>query len=172
MFHKHMLLVLTVLLLISSGLIAQALEKLPEAVEEELSERLDACLGKPPLKSPGFLIITDLTGDSIPDFVIDYVELNCSGRGMFSGSGGSQVQIYVGTKGGQAFKAFRHGKFSVKIDKKTKPARLMLGVGGVLCGQTNFTSKASAWACMRPVIWNDRTREFEFAPLSQIQPIR
>ena len=92
----------------------------------------------------------------------------------FSGSGGSQVSVYVSTPDGQAFEAFTSGSAGVKVDRTSKPAKLFLGVGGPLCGQriTSDTPRSEYKGCWRPVDWSDKTKKFQFAPVSKIQPLK
>lgn len=161
-----------------SAMTAQAQKKLPESVQEILKEMIDLCVavdGKPE-DSPGLLIVADLTGDSIPDFVIDQSAFNCNGAAsLYSGSGGSQAIVYIGTKDGKAIEAFSHGNDGVKVNNQENPAKLMLLVGGPLCGEevTDQTSRSEIKDfCWRPVVWNDLNRTLDFSPLSQIQPVQ
>jgi hypothetical protein len=156
---------------------AQAPKKLPVAVQKELAEMMKTCrdVGGKPMKSPDLLLVADLTGDGLPDYVIDQASFSCEGAAsLFSGSGGSQISAYVGTPDGQAFQAFSSGSFGVKIDKEDKPARLHLVVGGQLCGQRVSANMARSdyKSCWRPVNWNARNRKLEFAPVSQVKFIQ
>lgn len=157
--------------------LAQAAKKLPQVVQQALGEMMKDCkeAGGKPAKSPGLLTVADLTGDGLPDFVIDQGVFNCEGAAsLFSGSGGSQMSVYVGTPNGQASAAFGAGAFGVKVDKDAKPARLLVMVGGPLCGQrvTAKTARSDMKSCWRPVVWDDRARKMQFAPVSQIQPVQ
>ncbi len=157
--------------------LAQAQKQLPISVQKELAEMMKICkdTGGKPSKSPGLLIVADLTGDGLPDFVIDQAAFNCDGAlSLFTGSGGSQVLVYVGTPDGQANQAFAGGTFGVKVDKESKPARLKIIVGGPLCGQkvTPQTPRANYKSCWRPVQWNASTKKLDYAPLSQIEPVQ
>lgn len=167
----------SLLCLSSVAALAQAQKKLPILVQKEIAEMVKMCkdAGAKPAKSPGLLTVADLTGDGLPDFVIDQAAFNCDGAAsLFSGSGGSQMSVYVGTPDGQAFQAFAGGTFGVKVDKEAKPARLELVVGGQLCGQKVNAKMARAdyKSCWRPVLWNAGSRKFDYAPLSQARPIQ
>ena len=121
--------------LLTVGVGAQTQKKLPISVQKELAEMMQMCkaAGGKLVKSPGLLLIADLTGDGLPDFVIDQASFNCDGAAsLFSGSGGSQVSAFVGTQDGQAVQAFASGTFGVKLDKDTQPAKLQIIVGGEL----------------------------------------
>lgn len=157
--------------------LAQAAKKLPQVVQKVLGEMMKDCkeAGGKPAKSPGLLTVADLTGDGQPDFVIDQGAFNCDGAAsLFSGSGGSAMSVYVGTPEGQATAAFDTGSFGVKVDKDSKPAKLSVMVGGPLCGQkvTPKTARSDMKSCWRPVVWDDKARKLQFAPLSQIQPVK
>lgn len=156
---------------------AQAQKKLPVVVQKELAEMVKMCrdVGGKPMKSPGLLIIADLTGDGLPDFVINQGAFNCDGAAsLYSGSGGSQMSVYVGTPDGQAFQAFSSGSFGVEVDKAVKPAKLKVVVGGQLCGQriTGNMPRSEYKSCWRPVDWNDKKRKLDFAPVSQVKFIQ
>ena len=156
---------------------AQAPRKLPLPVQKELSELVKACrdAGGKPAKSPGLLVVADLSGDGLPDYVLDQGSFNCEGAAsLFSGSGGSHVAAYVGTPDGQAVQAFSTGSFGVKVDRAARPAQLRISVSGPMCGQrvTPKMPHSEYKACWRPVIWNVVTRKLEFAPVSQVELIR
>lgn len=164
-------------MLLFAGAHAQVQKKLPTVVQKELAEMLKMCrdVGGKPMKSPELLIIADLTGDGLPDFVVNQAAFNCDGAAsLYSGSGGSQVSAYVGTPDGQAFQAFAAGSFGVEVDKAVKPAKLKVVVGGPLCGQrvTASMPRSEYKSCWRPVDWNDRKRKLEFAPVSQVKFIQ
>lgn len=76
----------------SAGALAQAPQKkLPAVVQQDLLEMTRMCrdAGGKPAKSPGLLQIADLTGDGLPDYVVDQGVFNCEGAAsLFSGSGG------------------------------------------------------------------------------------
>lgn len=156
---------------------AQAPKKLPVAVQKELADMAKTCreVGGKPMKSPDLLLVADLTGDGLPDYVIDQGGFNCEGAAsLFSGSGGSQMSAYVGTPDGQAFQAFASGSFGVKLDKEAKPTKLHVVVGGQLCGQrvTANMARSDHKSCWRPVNWNAKHRKMEFAPVSQVKFIQ
>ncbi len=157
--------------------LSQAAKKLPQVVQKELGELMKACkeAGGKPAKSPGLLAVADLTGDGLPDFIIDQGAFNCDGAAsLFSGSGGSQMAVYVGTPDGQAKAGFDSGSFGTKVDKAVKPAKLSVMVGGPLCGQkvTAKTARSDIKSCWRPVVWDAKAGKLQFAPVSQIQPVQ
>ena len=156
---------------------AQTQKKLPLAVQKELADMVKSCrdVGGKPMKSPELLVIADLTGDGLPDFVINQGAFICDGAAsLFSGSGGSQMSAYVGTPDGQAFQAFSSGSFDVKVDKAVNPAKLQVVVGGQLCGQrvTANMPRSEYKSCWRPVDWNATKRKMDFAPVSQVKFIQ
>jgi hypothetical protein len=145
------------------------------AIKKELTEMATTCLevnGKPG-KSPGILRAIDVTGDGVLDYIIDSHAFNCEGAPnpyltMDSDSG--SVSIYVGTPDGQAIKVFSQGVSGIKINNKSKPAKLFVIVGGVLCGQRNAEklTNSEIKSCWRPLIWNSTTQKMDFAPISQV----
>lgn len=131
---------------------------------------LDA--GGQPMKSPNLLLRADLTDDGLPDFVINQGAFICDGAAsLFSGSGGSSMSVYLGTKNAQAVRAFSSGSFDVAVDRAAKPAKLQVAVAGQLCGQrvTSDLPRSEYQSCWRPVAWNDKERKLDFAPVSQVK---
>lgn len=161
----------------SSSALAQGQGRLPMAVQKEIAEMVKMCkdVGGKPTKSPGLLTVADLTGDNVPDFVLDQSAFVCDGAAsLFAGSGGSQVSVYIGTPDGQATQVFASGTFGVKVDKSSRPAKVQIIVGGPLCGQ-NVTPKTPSSAfksCWRPLLWDASKKKLDYAPLSQIQPVQ
>lgn len=160
------------------GAVAQSQSSLPVTVQRELAQMTTACkeVGGKSSKSPGLLTIADFTSDGVLDFVLYQGLFNCEGAAsLFSlgAQGGGQVIVYIGTPDGQATEAFNDGALDVKIDNDTKPAKLHLMNRGQFCGQkiSDKMSRSEYKACWRPVIWNERSKKLEYAPLSQIQPI-
>lgn len=154
--------------------LAQAPQATPAVVRDALSEMSQDCrdAGGVPKKAPKLLVIAELTKDAWPDYIINQGAFNCEGAAsLFSGSGGSEVSIYVGTPDGQAFPAFSSGALDVRIDRTTMPNRLQLLVGGPLCGEQAIParSRSALTSCWRPVVWNFDKKKMEWAPLSQIQ---
>ncbi len=152
-----------------------AAPKYPAAVQKRIDDMNQTCsqMGKP-AASPGLVTVADLTGDGLPDYIFNEGAFNCDGAAsLFSGSGGFQVEVYVGKPGGQASEAFGHGAFGVYLDHDARPAKLYLGVGGVLCGQhvTPDMPRAAYTDCWRPLRWDARARKMKFAPLSEIKPL-
>jgi hypothetical protein len=159
------------------GTSARAQGDAPAPVQGVLAELKQMCedAGGKPAASPGLLQVADLTGDGLADYVLDHGSFNCDGAAsLFSGSGGSQMSVYVGMPGGQAKQAFTSGTFGVKLEKGSAPARLKILLSGELCGQkvTERMSRAEYKSCWRPVVWSPRSKAFALAPVSQIQPVQ
>lgn len=173
---KRTCLIASTALLLGFGIAqAQSQVNYPAAVQSRIDEMTQLCSGiGTPLDSPGLVTVVDLTGDGIPDYVLNEGAFNCDGAAsLFSGSGGNQMSVYVGRQDGQAFKAFQAGTFGVKVDQNARPARVYLAVAGPLCGQhvTPGMSHADYKGCLRPLRWNPGARKMEFAPLSQVMPV-
>ena len=149
--------------------------KLPPQVQRELMSMVKDCrdAGGKPGKSPGALVVADLTGDGVADFVIDQSKFNCEGNAsLFSGTAGSGVMIYTGTAKGPAIKVFDGMVYEVKVDRSASPAIVKLAVAGKACGQRGAKSHAEEEACWRPLAWNAPKKKMEFAPLSRIEPFK
>lgn len=152
-------------------------KKLPTVVRQALAEMAKSCreVGGKPMPAPDLLQVADLTGDGLPDFVIDQGAFDCQGAAsLFSGTGGSGMSAYVGTPDGQATEAFSSYTFGVRIDRQARPARLHVVVGGKLCGQRVPAGMAHSdeKSCWRPVDWHAGRRTMQFAPVSKVEFIQ
>ena len=122
--------------------------------------------------------MADLNGDGRPDYILSAGHLNCkNAESIFSSaSGDSAIIVIVGTadgkgKGKVAFDEIVH---DFQLDKRHRPARLYLTVGGGWCGQQNAEnlSRPDIKQCQRPLRWNRSKQIFKFAPLSAARPAR
>jgi hypothetical protein len=163
----------TVAMLLAGSVAGQAgAPKLPPQVQHELMSLVKTCrdAGGKPGKSPALLVIADVTGDRVADFIIDQGSFNCDGAAdLFSGVAGSQVVIYAGTGKGQVAKVFDQGVVEVKVDKGASPAAIKVMVAGALCGQRTAGKAAMSKAktCWRPLLWNASKKRMELGPLSR-----
>ena len=151
---------------------AMAAPALPAPVKAHIADMRAQCkdVGGRPERSPRLLQTADITGDSRADYVINEGEFDCDGAAShFSGgSGGASVSVYVSDAAGSAKQAFTHGVSGVYLERSGQTARVWLGVGGPLCGQTQFRSRAEAEVCWRPLQW--KGGKLDFAPVSQKRP--
>jgi hypothetical protein len=111
-----------------------------------------------------------LAGSSAEVWAIDEGRYRCGGDGpasLFSGSGGSQVYVFVRMKDGAVKQAFRHGAYGASLKRIGSSSQLSLVVGGVLCGQVGDPTHADSINCERPLIWDNAAQKMDFAPLSQ-----
>jgi len=149
--------------------------QLPAEVQQLVEEMETECrdVDAVPGDSPELVTVVDLTGDGIDDYVIDQGAFACIGAAsLYSGSGGSQMMIYVGTSDGRARPAFGHGHFGVSVERDGSTGQVVLGVGGEACGQnTEGLSRAEYQGCLRPLAWDAARQEFDFAPLSTVRPL-
>ena len=120
--------------------------------------------------------MADLNGDGRPDYVLSASRLNCkNAASVFSSAGGgSKITVVAGTADGKGKVAFEETVHDFQIDKRHRPARLYLTVGGGWCGQQNAEnlSRPDIKHCQRPLRWNRSKQIFEFAPLSAARPVR
>ena len=124
--------------------------------------------GTPGDKS-GLLRAADLNGDGVADWVLDEGAYVCEGAAsLFGGSGGSQVTVWAGRGNGGVSQPFSHGAFGAAIED----GRLWLMVGGEMCGQkTAGLARAEYEGCRRPLAWDARAEQFDFAPVSEARPL-
>ncbi|MEA1053110.1 hypothetical protein U5801_25350, partial [Lamprobacter modestohalophilus] len=74
----------------------------PAAVMAKVSELKSSCaeVGGKLINPKQAILEADLNQDGRPDYVIDQSALNCQGAAsLFSGSGGSHVDVFVGSPG-------------------------------------------------------------------------
>ncbi len=168
---------LTFAVLVASNVAwAQAPSKFPAAVQQHLTSMAKMCResGGIPVNAPEAVQVADLTGDGVTDYVINEGAYNCQGAAsLFSGSGGSQMSVYVSTPDGRAAKAFESGAFDVKLDNASAPVKVLVMVGGQLCGQriTPNMSRSDYKGCWRPIDWDAKSRKMQFAPVSRVRPV-
>lgn len=81
--------------------LAQAAAPRLPGVAEARKELEDSCTGRITYK-PGFQRSADFNGDGVPDYVIDWGQAVCSGRGpnIFCGSAGCTLDVFVSGSGG------------------------------------------------------------------------
>lgn len=81
-------------------IVQAAAPRLP-GVAEARKELEDSCTGKITYK-PGFQRSADFNGDGVADYVIDWSQATCSGRGpnIFCGSSGCTLDVFVSGPGG------------------------------------------------------------------------
>ncbi|MBK1619830.1 hypothetical protein CKO42_15540 [Lamprobacter modestohalophilus] len=143
--------------------------ELPAPVKAQISELKSSCRGVGgKLVNPKQAILSaDLNGDDQPDYAIDQSALNCDGAASaFSGSGGSQVDVFVSTPSGY-INAWSGGTFGAKVEQQ----RLWLALGGRYCGQQKPSSRAAAQGCYRALSWNPNKRKMVIDPKIKPRPV-
>jgi hypothetical protein len=134
----------------------QAPSGMPPEVAGAVAELQSNCRQshKAPPPVGEYVTRVDLTGDGV----------DCAG---FSGSGGSGMQIFVGTADGHAREAVNRYAFGVDIEKGGPGSVVWLTVGGPACGQSANVPRAMSKSCRVPLIWNRAAQRFDEGPLSQ-----
>ena len=147
----------------------------PVAITQDILALGAACreAGGKPGRSPGMIQITDLTGDGIPDYVLDVNTYVCDGAASALGAGrrGAAISIYVGSSDNTARKVFNGLAYGAKV-RGAPRQRVWLDVQGVDCGQQDASSlsMAAQTACSRPLNWNPGTGAFTYAPVREARP--
>lgn len=159
--------------IISSPLAFAAEEtKIPDIVIAEIKNLEDECRlekSSPSSEDSNYDYIkhADLNGDGIEDYIIEDIYIPCeAGASLRHGNGGTGVIIFAGTPEG-ATKVFDKTVFGVSIEKQKSKSVAWIAVGGHYCGQKTFASRAAAISCDRPLVWNESSKKFDFAPLKQ-----
>ena len=119
--------------------------------------------------------VVDLTGDGVPDYVVDIHGYNCldAAGAVAAGRDGMAVAIFVGGPGGSATQAYEAITDGATVERGSARSRVYVDVGGVDCGQQNAANLPyTDWKfCSRPLDWNAAKKTFQFAPLSQARPV-
>lgn len=151
---------------------AAAQGKLPASVAAALKSNTDLCSevgGKPNAASA--VKSVDLNGDGKPDFVLYVGWIDCDGAVSIYGDREKGVTVYAGDGAGGAVEAFSDVVFDTKLEGTGAAAKLWLTTSGGGCGKPPAPDFAHENFCDRAVIWNAKTRKFEYAPVSTVRVI-
>lgn len=147
--------------------------KLPAAVAGDLDAMEAQCReagGKP--VTDAAIKRADLNGDGKEDFVLDVGSINCDGAASIYGDREKGVTVYVGDGSGGATNAFNGWVFGATIEGSGAAAKLWLTVSGEACGTKPSANFASESFCDRAVLWNAKSKKFEFAPVATVRMIK
>jgi hypothetical protein len=114
----------------------------------------------------------DLNGDGIEDYVLDVGSVNCDGAASVYGDREKGVIVYVGDGKGGATEAFNDMSYGMTIEGAGPAAKLWLGVSGQACGKPPAKDFASENFCDRSLVWNAKTRKFDYAPVSTVKMVQ
>jgi hypothetical protein len=114
----------------------------------------------------------DLNGDGIEDYVLDVGSVNCVGAASVYGDRAKGVIVYVGDGKGGATEAFNDNSYGATLDGAGPAAKLWLTVSGRLCGKPPAQDFASENFCDRSLVWNAKTRKFDYAPVSTVKMVQ
>lgn len=114
----------------------------------------------------------DLNGDGKQDYVLDVGSIQCDGAPSIYGDRDKSVTIYAGDGAGGARSAFKEWAYEAKLEGSGQAAKLWLTVMGKNCGSKPAADFASETFCDRHVVWNPKSQNFEFAPVSTVRLIK
>jgi hypothetical protein len=114
----------------------------------------------------------DLNGDGQKDYVLFAGWIVCEGAYSIYGDRAKYVQVYAGDAQGGATGGFAASAYDVRIEESATPSRVWLGVSGATCGKPQAATFAEEAFCDRPLAWNAKARQFEFAPVSTVRMIQ
>ncbi|MBD59726.1 MAG: hypothetical protein CL808_06345 [Citromicrobium sp.] len=131
------------------GQAASAPAQLPHGVLYDYYEAAQMCDGMGALGEltiyPEFAQLVDLNGDGVPDVIVDYAGLSCSGGASLyaAGSSGYPLKIYLGgaTELEPAYETAVRG-WSL-LDTPDGPALELVTAGGSACGTANRSQSCS-----------------------------
>jgi hypothetical protein len=114
----------------------------------------------------------DLNGDGIEDYVLDVGSVNCDGAASVYGDREKGVLVYVGDGKGGVTEAFNDMSYGMTLEGTGPAAKLWLTVMGRQCGKPAAKDFASENFCDRALVWNAKTRKFDYAPVSTVKMIQ
>lgn len=122
---------------------------LPPEIAKAQADLRRECNGKAVFE-PGFQTTADINGDGLPDYFLDYGKLDCDGtRGMYCGSAGCTLDIYV-SSGGRYVQGYGTNTQGWSIDRSGDRATLVMELHGSACG------RIGAQGCERRMAWNGK----------------
>lgn len=142
---------------------------LPATVAKDLKAIADVCTeaGGKPLTNDAVKRV-DLNGDGKEDFVLDVGSVNCDGAASIYGDREKGVTVYAGDGAGGAATAFNGSVYGSKLDG----TKLWLTVSGQECGKKPAKTFGEESFCERPIVWNDKTKKFDWAPVSTVKMVQ
>ncbi|TNC05870.1 hypothetical protein FF100_35215 [Methylobacterium terricola] len=122
---------------------------LPRPIQAELDAEIQDCKPQTVTLGRKFVEQKDVTGDGVPDYILNYGEFRCGDRGvLYCGSGGCTTKIFAATVRNGYTKVFDQ----IVRDLQPGTARgrpvLFLGLHGSACG------KVGAEPCGQTLAWN------------------
>lgn len=121
-------------LLVSAALPAGA-QSLPAPIQQVTDDAFAECrdAGGSPSLLADYARTADLNGDSVDDYLIDFIGLNCAGaESYFCGSAGCPVSVWLSTPAG-----FEHAwsgpAQASRIDTSTTPPGVVVALHGQFC---------------------------------------
>lgn len=147
--------------------------RLPAAVAATLKSIAATCteVGGKPMTARVVKRI-DLNGDGKEDFVVDVGSADCDGAASIYGDREKGVSVYAGDGLGNASEAFSDFVYGVTIEGTGPAAKLWLTVSGESCGKKPAADFASENFCDRAIVWDVKTKKFDYAAVSTVRMIQ
>jgi hypothetical protein len=145
---------------------------LPAPVAAALAELTKACSdagGKP--STTVAVRRTDVNGDGRADFVLDVGSIQCQGAGGIFGERDKPVQVFLDDGAGGAALAYSGSAHAVKLEGHGAAAKVWLTLTAEGCGKKKARFFTDESYCDRFLVWNDRAKKIELAPLSTARPV-
>jgi hypothetical protein len=146
---------------------------LPAAVAKAVGELTKTCTdagGK--ASTTAALRRTDINADGNADFVLDVGSFDCQGAAAIFGDREKPVQVFLADGAGGAEVAYTHSAYGVKLEGAGPQAKVWLLLTAEGCGKPKARFANEESYCDRPLVWNEKTKKVELAPLSAAKPVR
>ena len=162
----------TVLSLAFAVTTAGAEPALPAPVAAAVKENADLCkeLGAT-ANTANAVKRVDLSGDGNLDYVFFVGWMHCPGSASLYGDREKSVTVFAGDAAGGAAAAFSGMVFDVKLEGTAPALQLWLTVSGSGCGKPPAPDFARENFCDRALVWNAKTKKFDFAPVATVRMI-
>jgi hypothetical protein len=142
--------------------------KVPEEVAAHMRKMADECKAVDGKPLRHMFVEHGNLADGLDFWAINEGAFQCEGASsLYSGSGGSQVAVYLVLPSGHARQVFAHGAYGMAMERTGTSAKLWLGVDGPLCGREGNPAHAESINCDRSLKWDFKAQKLDFAPLSQ-----
>ena len=131
---------------------AQSSQDVPPVVAAAITEAQQACEPESHKLEPDFIIVKDVNGDKVQDYILDYDKFKCGDNpNFFCGTAGCLMQVFVSVDDGQYTMALDQNVRHLQFKRVKGRAAMVLSLHGSACG------RVGAAPCKATLYWNGAT---------------